>query len=224
MNKEKQHHSKKPWPTKAAMEQIYEKKLWGGGDGVDFYSGEGSHEPELVNPYIDAVSSFLSSLDKPLTVCDLGCGDFNVGKHLVQHTKKYEAVDIVSELIQRNQSVFKEENLEFHCLDIAVDDLPAAHCVLLRQVLQHLSNAEVQSVVNKLDNYKYVIVTEHIPKGSFMPNKDIISGQGIRLKVQSGVDLLAPPFNLKIKDKKQLLSVDLEDGEGVIVTTLYVIS
>lgn len=212
--------TKKPWPTKAAMEQVYEMKLWGGGK-ADFYSGAGSHEPELVNPYIDAVSSFLESFEKPLTVCDLGCGDFNVGKHLVQHTKKYVAVDIVSDLIARNQATFNEENLEFQCLDIAVDELPAADCVLLRQVLQHLSNTEVQRIVSNLTDYKYVIVTEHVPEGAFTPNKDIISGQGIRLNVQSGIDILAPPFNLQVKDTKQLLAVDLKNGKGVIVTTLY---
>ncbi len=40
-----QNHPKKPktpWPTKAAMEQVYEQNFWGG-DNADFYSGEGSH-------------------------------------------------------------------------------------------------------------------------------------------------------------------------------------
>ena len=42
---------KKPWPTKKAMEQVYEMNLWGGKE-FDFYSGEGSHNLELVTPYI----------------------------------------------------------------------------------------------------------------------------------------------------------------------------
>lgn len=217
---QKEPRTKKPWPTKAVMEQIYEKKLWGD-NGFDFYSGAGSHEPELVEPYIDVVSSFLTSFETTLTVCDLGCGDFNVGKHLVPHTQKYTGVDIVPDLIARNRATFKADNLEFLCLDIAVDEWPAADCVLLRQVLQHLCNAEVQRIVSKLANYQYVIVTEHLPQGSFTPNKDILSGQGIRLKVQSGIDLLAPPFNLQVKDTKQLLAVDLKNGKGVIATTVY---
>lgn len=211
---------KKPWPTKEAMKQVYEMKLWGG-DNSDFYSGSGSHVPEIVKPYIEVVTSFLTSFKSRLTVCDLGCGDFNIGKELVKHTKKYIAVDIVPELIARNKEKFTEDNLEFQCLDIAVDDLPTGNCVLLRQVLQHLSNAEVQSVVSKLYDFKYVILTEHLPDGNFIPNKDIISGQGIRLKKQSGLNLLAPPINFKIKEEKQLLSVSLNDGNGVIVTTLY---
>lgn len=71
---------KKPWPTKDAMEQVYEMKLWGGNKS-DFYSGEGSHHPDIINPYIDVLTSFLTSFKNPLTVCDLGCGDFNVGKN-----------------------------------------------------------------------------------------------------------------------------------------------
>ena len=211
---------KKPWPTKDAMEQVYEMKLWGGNKS-DFYSGIGSHDLEIVNPYIDVLKSFLTSFKSPLTVCDLGCGDFNVGKELVKHTRGYVAVDVVKELIEHNKEKFKEGNLEFHCLDIAVDDLPSGDCALLRQVLQHLSNTEVQSIVRKLNDFKYVILTEHLPEGDFVPNKEIISGQGIRLKKQSGLNLLAPPFNFKVKEEKQLLSIALKDCKGVIVTTFY---
>lgn len=211
---------KKPWPTKAAMTQVYEKKLWGN-NNTDFYSGEGSHHPDLVNPYIDVVTSFLNSFEEPITVCDLGCGDFNIGKELFKQTEKYIGVDIVEALIQRNKSLFKAENLEFYCLDVAADNLPLADCVLLRQVLQHLSNSEVQQILSKLGAYKYVVLTEHLPEGEFIPNKDIISGQGIRLKKQSGINLLLPPFNMKVIDEKQLLAIQLKDRPGVIVTTLY---
>ena len=38
----KDKRGKKPWPTKAAMAQVYEKHLWGKGSGA-FFSGEGSH-------------------------------------------------------------------------------------------------------------------------------------------------------------------------------------
>jgi len=212
--------TKKSWPTKDAMAQIYENNLWGKSES-GFYSGIGSHHPELVNPYIQAVRSFLTSFDTPLVVCDLGCGDFNVGKELVHYTKKYIAADIVPELIERNRETFTGDNYEFLFLDIASDELPSGDCVILRQVLQHLSNREVQRVVNKLADYKYVILTEHLPEGDFTPNKEIISGQGIRLKKQSGLDLLASPFNLEVKEEMQLLSQPAKDSNGLIVTTLY---
>ncbi|MBO6524915.1 MAG: class I SAM-dependent methyltransferase [Balneolaceae bacterium] len=204
------------------MEQIYEKNLWGGNND-EFYSGFGSHQSELVKPYLDVVSTFLISFEEPLIVCDLGCGDFNIGKELVQYSKKYIAVDIAENLIQRNKETFKSEKIEFHCRDIAKEELPKGDCAILRNVLQHLSNKEVKSIIEKLGGYKYVILTEHLPRVAFIPNKDIISGQGIRLKKQSGIDLLAPPFNFEVKETKELLSISLEDDKGVIVTKLYIV-
>lgn len=209
---------KKPWPTKDAMQQVYEMNLWGSG-ATNFYSGDGSHRKEIITPYIEALVKFLKAFESPVSVCDLGCGDFNVGKELVSYTNNYVAVDIVPELIERNKKEFKFPNLEFKCIDIAVDELPIADCAMLRQVLQHISNAEVRNVVEKLYDYKYLIVTEHVPENDFVPNIDIISGQGTRLKKQSGIDLMATPFNLNVTEEKQLLSVS--DGKGVIVTTMY---
>lgn len=222
MNK-KNKKIKTPWPTKAAMEQIYEMKLWGGGQEFNFYSGQGSHEPEIVTPYLKTIIAFFKSFKAALTVCDLGCGDFNIGKNLVSYTKKYHAIDIVAPLIAYNKEKFKEERLEFHCLDIATNQLPSGDCIILRQVLQHLSNDEVARVLHRITKFKYIILTEHLPNNTFEPNKDIISGQGIRLKKQSGLDILAAPFNFKIKEKKELLSVSLNNNKEVIVTTLYTV-
>ena len=102
--------------------------------------------------------------------------------------------------------------------------MPKADIIILRQVLQHLSNTEVLKVVEKLKSYGYVILTEHLPNGDFIPNKDIISGQGIRLKKQSGVNLLKSPFNLKILKAKELLRINLWSNKGEIVTNLYQLS
>ncbi|TXG38356.1 class I SAM-dependent methyltransferase [Seonamhaeicola maritimus] len=211
---------KKPWPTKAVMTQIYDKHLWGGKE-FDFYSGTGSHDPKIIEPYLKALITFLKSFAAPLIVSDLGCGDFNIGKHLTKYTKKYIAIDIVENLINRNKNLYKEKNLEFHCLDIVTDELPQGDCIILRQVLQHLSNAEILKVIEKIKTYKYVILTEHIPVGSFTPNKDIISAQGIRLKQSSGVNVLEAPFHFKTKDQTILDEHILEHNKGRIVTTLY---
>lgn len=212
--------NKTPWPTKKAMEQVYEMKLWGSG-AETFYSGDGSHAPEIVEPYQQVVISFLKSFITPITVCDFGCGDFNIGKDFVKYTKHYKAVDIVAPLIEHNQQKYQTENLTFYCLDLAVDELPKGDCAIVRQVLQHLSNKEVQAILQKLQNFKYVILTEHIPVDEFVPNQDIISGQGIRIKKQSGLDILKPPFSFKIKDTKELCFVMLSPKKGKIVTYLY---
>ncbi|WP_439151936.1 class I SAM-dependent methyltransferase [Winogradskyella sp.] len=202
------------------MQQIYKNHLWGGNE-FDFYSGEGSHNSRIVNSYTKVVADFLKSHNSSLTVCDLGCGDFNIGKHLTSFTKKYIAVDIVEDLVERNRSKFKADNLEFQCSDISKDELPKADCIILRQVLQHLSNTEIKRIVDKLSNYKYIILTEHLPEGDFTPNKDKIASQGIRLKQNSGVDLLAEPFNLAIDKVNVLNEFVLDNEKGRITTLLY---
>ncbi len=212
--------TKQPWQTKAVMAQIYNMHLWGGTE-FDFYSGDGSHNPEIINPYCDVLIAFLKSQKKPLIVCDLGCGDFNIGKHLVKHCQSYFAIDIVEKLIDRNKTLFKEKTLEFLCLDITKDKLPFGECVILRQVLQHLSNQEIQHILKQIQCYKYLVLTEHLPLGSFTPNKDIISGQGIRLKQNSGVDILKIPFNFKVIEAKTLSEHILENNKGRLVTRLY---
>jgi len=217
---EKTNNPKQTWPTKKAMEQVYAMKLWGNND-TDFYSGYGSHDPEIITPYIAAITSFLNTIKTPLTICDLGCGDFNIGKQLVRHSKKYIAVDIVPQLIAHNRQKFNDKKLEFLCLDIATDELPNGDCVIIRQVLQHLSNAEVQHVLSKLSPYKYIILTEHIPEGDFAPNKDIISGQGTRLKKDSGLDILAPPFTFHPKKATILVTASSTKYKGAIITTLF---
>ncbi|GAB1857012.1 class I SAM-dependent methyltransferase [Flavobacteriaceae bacterium MHTCC 0001] len=194
--------------------------LWGGKE-FDFYSGWGSHHPKITHPYINALSDFFKSFKIPLTVLDLGCGDFNIGKQLIQYVKKYIAIDIVETLIERNKKLYTVNNLEFNCLDISKDKLPHADCVILRQVLQHVSNAEIQNILKKLTSYQYVILTEHIPNGDFIPNKDIIAGQGIRLKHNSGVNILEAPFYFKITRQQILTTYTLEGNNGRIVTTLY---
>lgn len=211
---------KTPWATRAAMEQVYDLNLWGA-NKTKFYSGEGSHHSNYVKPYITVVSSFLSSFSIPPVVCDLGCGDFNIGRQLVKYSNNYIGVDIVNDLILHNKKIFNQKQLEFKCLDLVKDSIPAGDCAIIRQVFQHLSNDEVQQILNKLYQFKFVIITEHIPKHNFIPNIDIISGQGIRLKKNSGLDVTSAPFNFKAIDKKQLLKLNVNSKDQLIVTTLY---
>lgn len=201
------------------MDQVYQQNLWGKGKSR-FYSGEGSHNLEQIIPYVKKLKSFLTSFEEPISVCDLGCGDFNIGKQLFHYTKKYTAIDIVEDLIKYNTQQFITKQLEFICLDIAKDNLPKADCVILRQVLQHLSNKEIKAILEKLDQYKYIILTEHLPAGNFEANKDIISGQGTRLKKKSGVNILEVPFLFKVKKQTKLLAIPNKKFGGVVVTWL----
>lgn len=204
--------------TKKVMSEIYEKKRWGGRQ-KDFYSGSGSHSRKVVQPYIKTIYSFLKDYEDGLIVCDLGCGDFNVGKNLVPYSKRYMGIDIVDDLIERNKKLFVSEKLEFHCLNIVTDNLPKGDCILVRQVFQHLSNEEIKKVVKKIEKFKHIIVTEHIPKGEFVANAEKSTGAGIRLSNNSGVVLTEPPFNMNPERSTELLRIKYR--KALIVTTHY---
>lgn len=206
--------------VKEVMGLIYKDNLWGGKEH-DFYSGVGSHTVSIVAPYVQHVRAWLDSHERKLVVCDLGCGDFNVGSQLVEHTAAYVGADIVDELVRRNRNLFRKDNLEFKCVDIVNDDLPMADCALVRQVLQHLSNTEIGKALEKLKKYKYLIVTEHVPSGKFTPNVDKSSSPDTRVYKKSGIVLTEHPFNLKPVIEKEILRVDFKKNRSEIVTTLY---
>lgn len=185
-----------PEDPKALFSTIYREHLWGG-EG-DFDSGDGSRREEIVAPYVAAVRSYLAGLPGPVQVVDLGCGDFRVGAQLVDATDRYLACDIVPELIERNRRMFKDPRLGFEVLDAITEPLPAGGVVMLRQVLQHLNNAQVAAIVRKLSAYGTWIITEHVPAAAgFPPNRDMKTDGDIRLKTGSGLLLTEPPFDVR---------------------------
>lgn len=186
------------------MEQIFSKiystNAWGGDKG-DFYSGSGSDEAWTAK-YREYVSDFIRQKNIK-SIVDLGCGDFRVGSKL---PGEVIGVDLVPALIERNRRVYPDHT--FHCLNMIDQDLPAADLCLIRQVFQHLSNAQIQKVLAKLGSYRYVLVTEHQAVPCSAPNVDKLPGPDIRLG--SGVFLSEPPFSQKCTE---VLSVPLAENE-----------
>lgn len=179
------------------FQKIYFNAKWGG-DGNDFCSGSGSTTATVVEPYVEAVTRILNGYgtNKPKIV-DLGCGDFRVGRRFLDHCSEYVAVDVVPELIKCHEANHCVRHLRFECLDIIRDPLPKGDVVFLRQVLQHLSNAEIITILNKLSAYDKLIVTEHYPtpgRKNIVANLDKVHGPDIRLYHNSGVYLDKPPF------------------------------
>jgi hypothetical protein len=198
---------------------IYAGNVWGGEPG-EFYSGGGS-ESVLSDPYSELINDFLAHLDldlRSVTVVDLGCGDFRVGGRLNAPGIRYLGIDVVPELVDRNTRLFETESVGFVCLDIVEDALPAGEVCLVRQVLQHLSNSDIASVLPRLEQYDHVFVTEHLPSDErdVLPNRDKPTGHATRLNLNSGVYLDKPPFGLT--DVRTVLVQSVEDG-GKLVTT-----
>ncbi len=188
--------------------EIYEKNTWGGKKG-EFYSGDGSGE-NYAKIYAETIRKFISD-NEIKRIVDLGCGDFRVASKFVSEDFYYTGCDVVSSLVQHLNENYKSETVEFCCVNIVEDELPDGDLCLIRQVLQHLSNAEIKQVLENARKFKYLIVTEHYPnpRTDFTPNLDIPHGPNVRVQFNSAVVLGKPPFN--VKNTKLLLDVEAED-------------
>ena len=176
--------------------KIYRENIWGNGENNDFNSGPGSHDSEFVDPYINEVCSFLK-INKNLIVIDLGCGDFNIGSKIFKYAKKYIAIDIVKDLIERNRKKYKSDKLKFISVDVVIDDIPNGDCLLIKEVLQHLTNNEIKIILAKIKNYKYIFITESEPLFDLLPNIDKVKGPDCRTDIKSAVLIDEYPFNFR---------------------------
>ena len=215
-----------PAPTSNAdcFETIYKNHLWGGEHG--FYSGSGSHTEEIIRPYIDLLARLI--VDNGLhRVVEIGCGDFNIMQQVLARVAAqgfvcdYMGLDVVQTLIAHNQEIYETEHIHFASGDASKEDmtLPDGDLCIIRQVLQHLTNADIACILEKTKKYRYLLVTEHIYEGAGVQyNRDKIAGAHIRLFELSGVYLEQPPYNKR--NIVHLLRVP-EDG-GIIRTSLVI--
>jgi SAM-dependent methyltransferase len=198
---------------KQIFSDIYKNRRWGTDNKSEFYSGDGSDE-EYSIPYVRVISDFIEQ-NGVRTVVDLGCGDFRVGKRIIQLNKiKYIGVDVVEDLIRYNSETSKEGDIQFLYADIVRDTLPEGDLCLLRQVLQHLSNRDIKTILRKCKKYKHLIVTEHQPIHlTDAPNIDKEPNGSIRYYSGSGVYLDKPPYNKRIKELLNVFPENYPDSK-----------
>ena len=216
----------KRWNNKTnqeIFEEIYHQNIWGKPQDSEspFFSGGGSHGADVVDSYVKCVKKFLTELPRKPIVVDLGCGDFNIGQNFLTLSKEYIGCDVVPSLIEFNQRKYTNKNLSFIHLDAVKDELPKGEIVIIRQVLQHLSNSQIQEVLKKVkSNFRYLILTEHLPKKeNFVANVDIPAGHLIRANINSGLDIEKPPFSVTVKNKKVI--DEIPHSGGKILTVIY---
>ena len=162
------------------FQSVYRHRLWGADGASDFFSGLGSRD-EPARSYVEAMAPLLArhanQSATELVIVDLGCGDFAIGSALLEHLRgtgvRYIGCDLVPELIAYNQHKFGLDGVEFRKLDIVRETLPDGDVCLLRQVLQHLSNAEIAAVLPKLGKYKRV----RVGRSAFNTRGNAKSGQ-----------------------------------------------
>jgi SAM-dependent methyltransferase len=186
------------------FQEVYQRNLWGSDRGAKFFSGAGSRGDALLvyaQQMADLLRGHCAELGRSLTVVDLGCGDFQVGRALLEALPglEYVGCDIVPELIAHNNAAYATDKISFRQLDIISDPLPNGDVCLVRQVLQHLSNRDIAAFLERAD-YRWIYLTEgHPAVRTGTVNPDILAGHDVRFDWRTGrgrgVELDRPPFN-----------------------------
>jgi SAM-dependent methyltransferase len=170
-------------PAAAGMEQvfsrIYRENEWIG-------SGPGS-SAEATQDYRFFLEKFLR-LNRIRTVLDVGCGDWRFSRYVPWEGVQYTGMEVVPDVVEANRRRFTDDNLRFVCADARTADLPAADLLLMKDVLQHWTNAEVAQFLPTIRRYPFALVTNTTNR--IETNRDCPTG-GYRF-----LDLTRPPFNV----------------------------
>jgi len=184
-------------PIGEAFDRIYAQGLWGDGEAEP--SGSGSYG-DWAREYVAFVRSQVA-LHGARTAVDIGCGDFNIGAQLCDMFERYEAIDVSRVIIERNEARFGHlRNVRFSVLDATRDRLPQADLVMFRQVLQHLSNAQIEAALRNAEacGARLIVVAEHAlaPEAVAAYNLDLLThSPSTRLALRSCVRIDRAPFD-----------------------------
>lgn len=162
---------------------IYDEDHWDGGSGV-------GSAPDATAPYRAVLAELLAGNDVR-TVTDVGCGDWQLGSLVDWSAVEYRGLDVVPSVVQANAARFAGAGVSFELLDARLATPPTADLLLVKDVLQHWSNADVATfLASNLDRYRYCLITNDIASTHWDGdvNEDMLLG-GWRT-----LDLEAAPF------------------------------
>ena len=156
---------------------------WGGG------SGPGS-DPYFTIEYRCFLDKFLRMNDIR-SVVDVGCGDWSFSRLLDLRGISYLGLDVVPNIVAKNNRAFGSDTCKFEVMPESPALVPGADLLVMKDVLQHLPDAEVRSLCRSLiPKFKFALLTNSFRKHGAAHNVDINLGEFRCL------DLTAPPFSL----------------------------
>lgn len=169
--------------TKIIFTRIYQNNTWADPESV---SGRGST--------LGRTESLRRALPQLLhdvqakSLLDAGCGDFNWMQHVDLHGIKYIGIEVVEELVARNERAHAAAGRSFYNLDITNDLLPTVDVILCRDCFIHLSFKHIHAAVANFKKSKstFLLATTH---AGVAENRDIRSGDW------RSINLQLPPFN-----------------------------
>ncbi len=119
---------------------------------------------------------------------DAPCGDFNWMQHVDLPVEQYIGGDIVASMIERLNVEYANDHRSFIVLDLTKDELPKGDALFARDLLLHLSFADIDRVkAGFLRSECQYLITSNYP--NIKVQFDILTGEA------RPVNLLRPPVN-----------------------------
>lgn len=174
------------------FQNIYHTNYWG---NADSRSGAGSDLDQTAE-----IRRHLPLLIKEREIgsmLDIPCGDWHWMKEVTLDLD-YIGADIVPELIERNKAQYGDERHRFVSLDLTKDSLPNVDLVFSRDVLVHLSFADIFTALSNLrcSGSAYLLTTTFTARKK---NADIRTGQWRPLNLQKPPFNFSPPLSLIVE-------------------------
>lgn len=162
---------------------IYNTKYW---NNIESISGPGSSIKQT-EKIIQGINNFLKDFNIK-SVIDIPCGDFNWMQYTNLSQISYIGADIVEDLINKNNSKYKTDHVNFIKLDLINDNIPKSDVIINRDCLVHFSYKDIyKSLTNiKNSNCKFFITTTFT---KLTLNYDIVTGDWRPINFE------IPPFN-----------------------------
>ncbi len=155
-------------------------------------SGEGSL-PRHTRGYVEFLQRFLNN-KLIRSVVDMGCGDWQFSRLLDWTGIDYHGFDVVRSVIETNQRRFAQNHIHFTCYTGNFAELPAADLLIAKDVLQHLSYANIEKFIPHLQRYRFALITNCVHPSKETVNRDIADGEFRYL------DLRKPPFQVQAEE------------------------
>ncbi|MGL4512494.1 MAG: hypothetical protein ACRCT8_05335 [Lacipirellulaceae bacterium] len=164
------------------FDRIYATNEWGNG------SGDGSRAVHT-RGYVAFLERFLAER-RVSSVVDLGCGDWQFSRDVDWGAAEYRGYDLVASVIETNRARYAKPGVSFHVYSGDPAQVPGADLLIVKDVLQHLSNDTIRGLMPLFARFRYALVTNCVsPRGETL-NEDVPDG-GFRQ-----LDLRAAPFSL----------------------------
>ena len=186
------------------MREVFDSKYteakWGWDPISGSTSGPGSQKDAAL-PFTVSVTKFIDQ-NKVASVLDIGCGDWAIWTSEDFMGVTYLGIDASKTVIARNKEKFASTNVSFENLDAVNGSLQVSDLVIIKDVLQHLSNRDVSKLLSKVQS-RYLIICNDV---RFFPVKTFWKELKRRISI-----FINRGFNLKDSLAKQ--NTDIQNGE-----------